>query len=261
MAVELCHTPEYSERVAVLRPIEPLLPTQTYNVTVVGAVSNDARQRGIVDILGNPMIDNYTWSFTTSGDGSVEAPVLLSPADLSAVDQTPTLTWDLPGDYAFHVQLSITNTFEWLVWETRTTDRQVKPVFLWMKGSIIGVSRQIHRRQLGVILAFLVQYIASEPGLPLEPPLEGGIYGSGAIEAKVVSPKLKDGMLSDLDTKEIVLMVDGLVDPSLVTKDAISIYGESITSDPSVESHGEVEIEDVKVEHCDHQTKITIVLC
>src|SRR5829696_7345345 len=60
---------------ALLTPSSVLEANTTYTATVKGGPG------GVKDLAGNPMAQDYTWTFTTAGDTSPETTLNSSPSD------------------------------------------------------------------------------------------------------------------------------------------------------------------------------------
>jgi hypothetical protein len=82
----------YSNNNAVFTPAASLLPSTQYTVTVKGAAG------GVSDVVGNVMLSDYTWSWTTAATGDVTQPTagITSPLDLAVgvcVNKTVNVTF------------------------------------------------------------------------------------------------------------------------------------------------------------------------
>ena len=85
-------TVSYSGVNAVFIPLNSLASSTKYTVTVKGGVG------GVTDLAGNPMVNDYVWSWTTGAVPDTTAPtvILVSPADLAqnvAVDSAINATF------------------------------------------------------------------------------------------------------------------------------------------------------------------------
>lgn len=97
----------YANRVATLTPDYPLEPGTRYQGIVVGGPN------GVVSILGDIMVTDYNWNFTTTEDAPLPAPRLIAPADGSRTEgATPLFQWEaVPGAERYEIQIARDSLF------------------------------------------------------------------------------------------------------------------------------------------------------
>jgi len=126
-------------------------PGTTYRVIVVGhnkPVTSPID--GIKDALGNGMMGDFFWTFTTSTSAMLPQTVLRSPTDQSAIQIQPTFSWDpIPSADHYDIEVSQTNSFDIIYWPlvTDIVDTSLTTV---MPDRVFDVDKQYFWRVRGV---------------------------------------------------------------------------------------------------------------
>ena len=129
-------------------------PGITYRVTIVGHNKPTTSPiDGIKDILGNGMMGDFFWTFTTSTSAMLPETTLRTPGDQSAIQTQPTFAWDpIPDADHYDIEVSQTNSFDVIYWPlpSDTIDTTLTTV---MPDRIFDVDKQYFWRVRGVRLS------------------------------------------------------------------------------------------------------------
>ena len=101
----------YSQRVLTVTPKKLLSPECHYQLQLVGG------KEGIQDIIGRYMEETYEVEFYSKSSISLQAPIILSPVDMSVYKTTPTIQIQSDENvFYYEIQVSKSNTFQNLEW-------------------------------------------------------------------------------------------------------------------------------------------------
>jgi hypothetical protein len=255
----------YEDKVLVCRPRDSLEPKTTYQLHLSGGLK---AVEAIKDILGEPMPQSYLFSFTTEeADEEYAAPTLLEPADYSLVVGGLLLKWSGNTQKAFHVQLSLTKTFDTIVWQTIAHGLEVRPNVKLDDATYYWRVREMHSDVWSCIGTFAYHAeveidqppIIEDPDSPDDPDLPGvppnpNFPSDSYVELVDIKPR---AIQVDPEIKTIRLRVRGQYNESNFDPAWINLTGTVTGCNPDAEEHGVVDF-DLSFESDGDWTMITL---
>lgn len=234
----------YDKKVARLVFDRPLKPNSSYIGYVRGSSDGETAD-GIVDILGRPVVGHYSWRFKTSSAHSLPAPVPITPSNSSLIeDSRPLLRWsEIEGAESYLVEISGSQNFFHVIWQTETVDLEVSPdlrladgVYYW-RVTCSGGGRSSPPSE---IFVFTVQVpdIVDEPWGPDEEDLLPPDAPPQLSPVELVRPR-RD--LIRASTSRLTFRIPAR--PEEIDQDSIELEGQAFFDDPVLEDHGPVDIE------------------
>lgn len=230
---------DYSRRELTISFLNELRPGTTYHVHLAGGEGAD---HVIQDIANNIMPRSYHFAFTTKTRETVDAAELISPADLSVVTSNLTLKWRAEPGKTYKVELSQTNSFDRILWNTLTPNGEVTPnieltpgTYHWRVKENIDTAKWSPPYSFGYVDEIEIQQpdIIVPPGTsPLPPAEHKPSFIDIPVNAVQVSP----------DIENIKIRVEGEFTEENFDPSWISLTGKAIGMDPSYKAHGKVEI-------------------
>lgn len=249
----------YQSKKIIVTPLASLLKNATYTLTAVGdSDTTDAKKEGVRSIIGDCMNGNYSVTFSTEIEETLDAPTILFPPNGSVIKEQPTFKWEsINATDQFLFELSTSKAFSALVYPT--VENQV------MVSSELTLATSLEDG----IYYFRVRHVNGEWSIPYQfnlstlvagtiseqdiPPIEENfpIYDDMPIELELIDsfPKESD-LLIPTTVKNLYFRIIGDIDPTLLDIESLQLEGIHISGDED-ESHGIVKGKTTIVEDTD----------
>lgn len=217
-------------REAVFIPNNNLKPGVKYQVIVVGDLNSEDSAKTILDVLDNPLQNNYTFSFTTTEEIDLEAPDIISPVHQSIIDNLYFEWTEIDGAISYDIEISDNKLFETLVYKNKTygTSLEVNDLELDKEYfvRVMAISEDKHSdwsKQHAFYYEKINQdYLGNNP-----------IEETENIEVKLIYPEEEINV--DVNLKEIVFEINQKLEEGDIE---VVLQGVSINQIPYIQSHG-----------------------
>lgn len=101
---------------AIFKPKENLKPGRKYQVILVGDQNSKDFTKTILNVLDNPLENNYTFSFTTTEETELDPPEIISPIHQSITDNLYFEWTEVEEAISYEIQISDHKLFETVVY-------------------------------------------------------------------------------------------------------------------------------------------------
>lgn len=230
-----------SNKTLTITPDDYLDPITVYNVELIGSSDSDGNgYDGIKDFFGNIMMQNYSFSFTTSTLTQIDPPVLTSPDNHTSVSSGTQISFSWRSvDDADHydIQVCKNETFRNIYWPSAPGDYDpfattVVPdipfttnVQYWWR--VRSVDASDNHSEWSNVYTFFYGSPQENYVSPEDVPIEGvQILEPLSIFNLKPSARMSNVPLTRLGNIQII--VDGEVSSQYITNDRIYVYSESI---------------------------------
>lgn len=218
----------------------------TYSVTLRGESESiedeDDIDEGIKTFLGQGIVGNYSWTFTTGTWSVLDSPTLISPSDKISIEDTPIFSWSaLTGADTYEIYVSYNPSFENYVWNTSTTLTSVSPPFVFGDGKeywwkIRAVDSNGYTGNWSAVRSFYKGdvdegYVSPQDEPYIEYPYSSS--SSSSISVDDVFPS-DESLNLPLNINYFALKIKGYVSPEDVTEDSFIVVGEPITMNSEI---------------------------
>ena len=267
----------YSERVLTITPRLPLPGENSYRVIINGDNDpmNPSSFKGITNPLGDAMLGDYIFSFTTFSDTlSTEEIINGSPNNIIITEQ-PVIQADITTKsdnviISVDVEISDSNTFDDLLWSGTVSIESMKagtkPNHIFADGSYYWRARAVGKLEGRWSETFQFG-IDTRSGATIvdgdETEFDIAFPDSwGMLEANIIDVYPNDNSSNvAVNLKTISIVLDRVVSHDVLSASALTLTGTTVDEDDNSTSHGAVEhIIDIAFDHYAGTTTIVLTL-